>query len=150
MSASASNEKRPEPNGGPRERQPPLKSEPARAASKDETEQFVFTRRVATGEVIKAEMIGSDGQRHAISPKEAAALVGKDELHEIESAIDEACEAGISGVLDLGWAHDDMPENEDEAALRRALLTVIIGAGARRRLQRRIAQRLMLSRAVSH
>jgi hypothetical protein len=69
-------------------------------------------------------------------------------VSEIEDALDEAFEAGIRSLLDP-IEDDESPETGDEVALRRELLTLIVGAGVRRRLQRRIAERLLLSRAAS-
>ena len=138
------------PKGGPREReQPPPKHEPARLATGDGTEQIIFTMRAPAGEVVKVEKIDAGGNRRDLSKEEVAGLVGKSEESEIEEALDEAFEAGICSLLDPRSELEESPETGDEVALRRELLTLIVGAGARRRLQRRIVQRLILSRAAS-
>jgi hypothetical protein len=138
-----------EPKGGPREKeQPAPKHEPARPAAGDGTEQIIFTMRVPAGEVVRVEKIDVGGNRHQLSKEETAGLVGNNEVSEIEEALDEAFEAGICSLLDPSEV-EESPETEDEVALRRELLTHIVGAGVRRRLQRRIVQRLILSRAAS-
>ena len=138
------------PKGGPREKeQPAPKHEPGRPAEGEGTEQIIFTMRAPTGEVIKVEKIDVGGNRRELSKEEIANLVGKNEVSEIEDALDEAFEAGIRSLLDPRSEDEESPETGDEVALRRELLTLIVGAGVRRRLQRRIAQRLLLSRAAS-
>jgi|SRR5208282_839725 hypothetical protein len=137
----------------PAPKQTPVQSQvqsgPVRLAPADGTEQLIFTMRIATGEIVKVEKIDVGGKRQDISHDEIAEHVEKKELSEIENALDEAFEAGITGVLDPGSEFEEISEaDEDEIALRRALLTLIIGAGARRRLQRRLVQRLILSRAA--
>jgi hypothetical protein len=112
-------------------------------------EQIVFTMRASTGEVVKVEKIDVGGNRRELSKEEIAGFVGKNEVSEIEDALDEAFEAGICSLLDPRSEAKESPETKDEVALRRELLTLIIGAGVRRRLQRRIVQRLILSRAAS-
>ena len=85
------------PKGGPREKeQPAPKHEPARHAAGDRTEQIIFTMRSDTGEVIKVEKVDAGGNRHEVSKEEIAGLVSKNEMSEIEDALDEAFEAGIS------------------------------------------------------
>ena len=138
------------PKVGQRERElPPPKHEPARLATGDGTEQIIFTMRAPAGEVVKVEKIDAGGNRRDLSKEEVASLVGKSEENEIEEALDEAFEAGICSLLDPRSEAEESPETTDEVALRRELLTLIVGAGARRRLQRRIVQRLILSRAAS-
>jgi hypothetical protein len=118
-------------------------------AAGDDTEQIIFTMRAPRGEVVKVEKIDVGGNRHELSKEEIAGFVGKNEVSEIEDALDEAFEAGICCLLDPRSEVEERPETGDEVALRRELLTLIIGAGVRRRLQRRIVQRLILSRAAS-
>jgi len=118
-------------------------------AAGDDTEQIIFTTRSATGEVVKVEKVDAGGNHHEVSKEEIAGLVSKNEMSEIEDALDEAFEAGICSLLDPRNEVEERPETEDELALRRELLTLVVGAGVRRRLQRRIVQRVALSRAVT-
>jgi hypothetical protein len=151
MSMTAGTDEATTTKGGPREgEQAPPRRESSHAAQADSTEQLILTIRAAKGEVIKIEKIEVDGKRREISKEEVTALVGKDELNEIENALDEAFEAGISGVLDPGGEVEESVETEEETALRRALLTLIVGTEVRRRLRHRIVRRLILSRATSH
>ena len=115
----------------------------------DGTEQIIFTMRPPTGEVVKVEKIDIGGNRRELSKEEITGLVAKNEVSEIEDALDEAFEAGICSLLRPTSEVEESPETADEVALRRELLTLIVGAGVRRRLQRRIVQRLILSRAAS-
>src|SRR6516162_6453204 len=136
------------PKGGPREREQSATTR-ERLAGGEGTEQIIFTMRVPTGEVLKVEKVDVGGNRRDLSQEEFTSLVGKSEEGEIENALDEAFEAGICSLLDPRREVEESPETIDEVALRRELLTLIVGAGARRRLQRRIVQRLILSRAAS-
>jgi hypothetical protein len=136
------------PKGGPREREQSATTR-ERLAGGEGTEQIIFTMRVPTGEVLKVEKVDVGGNRRDLSQEEFTSLVGKSEEGEIENALDEAFEAGICSLLDPRREVEESPETIDEVALRRELLTLIVGAGARRRLQHRIAQRLILSRAAS-
>ena len=122
---------------------------PEDPAAGDGTEQFIFTMRAPTGEVVKVEKIDVGGNRHELSKEEIAGFVGKNEVSEIEDALDEAFEAGICSLLDPRSEVEERPETGDELALRRELLTLVVGAGVRRRLQQRIVQRVILSRAAS-
>ena len=115
----------------------------------DGTEQIIFTMRAPTGQVVKVEKIDADGKRREFSKEEITGLVGKNEVSEIEDALDEAFEAGICSLLHSASAVEESPETAEEVALRRELLTLIVGAGVRRRLQRRIVERLILSRVAS-
>jgi len=138
------------PKGGPREKeQPAPKHDPARHAAGEGIEQIIFTMRSATGEVVKVEKVDAGGNHHEVSKEEIAGLVSKNEMSEIEDALDEAFEAGICSLLDPRNEVEERPETEDELALRRELLTLVIGADVRRRLQRRIIQRVVLSRAAT-
>ena len=138
------------PKGGQREKEASvLKQEPTQFPASDASEQIIFTMRAPAGEIVKVEKVDAGGQRRDLSKEEVAGLVGKSEESEIENALDEAFEAGICSLLDPRSEVEESPETPDEVALRRELLTLIVGAGARRRLQRRIVQRLILSRAAS-
>ncbi len=143
--------------GTPREKEHHgTKRERARHAASEETEQLIFTLNAATGVVVKIEKADTSGKRHEIPQNETDALAGKGNLHEIEAALDEAFEAGISSVLaSIGGdgSHDEIEEaeeTEEEKELRRVLLTHIIGREVRRRLQRRLVQRLILSQKLAH
>ena len=121
--------------------------------SADETEQLVFTINVKTGGIVKLEKVDAHGKRREIPKEETIALASKDNLHEIDMALDEAFEAGITSVLESG-SSPDTPDTDDMSAedleLRHALLTGLINRGVRQRLQRRLVQRLILSKARAH
>jgi len=138
--------------GAAHEGQHSAKRERTRHASGDETKQLIFTLNAATGAVIRIEIVDTDGKRKEIPREETVALAGKDNLHEIEAALDEAFEAGISSVFEP--TDDDEPsdetETEEERELRRVLLMHLIGRNVRRRLQHRLVQRLILSRTLKH
>lgn len=131
--------------------QPSAKAEPTASAATGETEQLIFTLRSGTGEVLKIEKVNATGQRSEIPDGEIAGLAGKESLHEIEAALDDAFEVGISRLLDPG-DDDEAPEEKEtaeEMELRKLLLGLIIGQAVRRRMRRRIVQRLILSRTLS-
>ena len=132
------------------------KRERSRADVGSETKQLIFTLNGATGAVIRIEMIDPHGKRYEIPKDETVALAGKDGLHEIESALDDAFEAGISCLLEpteggeLGEDSEETEDSDEEKELRRVLLMQIIGRDVRRRLQRRHVQRFILSRTLAH
>jgi len=127
-----------------------VKPERAHRPAADQTEQLIFTLNAVTGEVVGIEKIDAHGKRRDMVKNETVALAGKDNLHEIEAALDEAFEAGISSVLEPESEVEPDGGSEEELELRRVLLTGIIGRGVRRRLQRRLVQRLILSRTLAH
>jgi hypothetical protein len=126
------------------------KRERTRPASGDETRQLIFTLNAATGAIIRIEKVDPAGRRSDVPREETVALAGKDNLHEIEAALDEAFEAGISSVLQPTGDDESSEETEEEKELRRILLTRLIGPKVRRRLQHRLVQRLILSRTLEH
>lgn len=126
------------------------KRERARHSSGDETRQLIFTLNAATGEVVRIEKLDPSGTRTEVAKEETIELAGKDNLHEIEAALDEAFEAGISSVLEPSGEDESSEESEEEKELRRVLLMRLIGRNVRRRLQRRLVQRLILSRTLVH
>jgi hypothetical protein len=137
--------------GRPAEREPQAaKRAGTRSAGDEETEQLIFTLRAATGEIIRVEKADAAGKRGELPKDEAVELVGKQNLDEVEAALDEAFEAGICSVLDPESEHETSEETAEETELRRTLLKLIIGREIRRRLQRRIVQRLILSRTLTH
>ena len=128
--------------------------ERARPGADNETKQVIFTLNAATGAIIRVEMIDPDGKRHEVPKGEVEALAGKDNLHEIETALDDAFEAGISSVLEPtgegASQREAEEETEEDRELRKVLLTRLIRRDVRRRLQHRLVQRLMLSQTLKH
>lgn len=126
------------------------KRERGRHNNAEDTVQLVFTLNTATGAVAKIEKIDAAGKRREVEKDETLKLVGKDNFHEIEAALDEAFEAGISSVFEPDAEEEESAESEEETELRRVLLTGIVGRNVRRRLQRRLVQRLILSQTLQH
>jgi hypothetical protein len=112
--------------------------------------QLIITMAPSNSSVLKIEKMDSSGKHHKLAKEEVATLVGKDDLHEIEAALDEAFEAGILSVLDPDSDGETDNETGEETELRRVLVSGIIGRGLRRRLQRRLVQRLILTRTLAH
>jgi hypothetical protein len=79
-------------------------------AAGDDTEQIIFTMRAPRGEVVKVEKIDVGGNRHELSKEEIAGFVGKNEVSEIEDALDEAFEAEICCLLDPRSEVEERPE----------------------------------------
>ena len=116
-----------------------------------EAEQLVFTLCVATGQIVKVETVDSAGKRHEVQTDEAVELAGKDDMKGIETALDDAFEAGIISMLDPESDAEESNESDETAEdlrLRRELLTLIIGSEVRRRLLRRLAGRLILTKKI--
>jgi hypothetical protein len=128
---------------------------PARERSRhvgaEGTEQLIFTLNTATRAVIKIERIDPTGKRSDVSDDQVLAKkVDKEVAHEIEAALDEAFEAGISSMFGQAREDEEQDESEEEVKLRQVLLRDIVGQDIRQRLQRRLVQRLILSRMLKH
>lgn len=116
-----------------------------------EAEQLVFTLCVATGQIVKVETVDSGGKRHEVPTDEAVELAGKDDMEGIETALDDAFEAGIISMLDPESDAEESNESDETAEdlrFRRELLTLIIGSEVRRRLLSRLAGRLILTKKI--
>jgi hypothetical protein len=123
----------------------------AAAAGSAEEMELVVTISSATGEIVKFEKVDKAGKRHELSEEDCAKLAGKDEVEEIDAALEEAFEAGIAGVLGEEDEEDEYDEyddeDEDESALRGLLTGGLRGRSlVRRRLRRRLVHRLLLRR----
>ncbi|HEY2534909.1 MAG TPA: hypothetical protein VGJ20_44560 [Xanthobacteraceae bacterium] len=117
----------------------------------DEAEQVVVTLRIATGRIEKVEKVDSGGNRREVATDEAVALAGRDDMERIETALDDAFEAGIISMLDPESDAEEFNgpnETADDLQLRRELLTLIIGSDVRRRLLRRLAGRVILTKKI--
>jgi hypothetical protein len=121
------------------------------ASGADEAEQLIITLRLATGEIEKVEKLDSGGKLREVPTDEAFELAGTDDMKGIETALDDAFEAGIVSMLDpesdAEESHGSDQSTED-LELRRELLTLIIGSEVRRRLLRRIAGRIILNKRI--
>lgn len=113
--------------------------------------QLIFTVDAATGAITSLEKVDAHGKRREISREETVALTDKDSLREIEFTLDEAFEAGITSVLEPESAGLDLEgSSAEDNDLRHAMLEEIIGRRIRQRLQRRLVQKLILSKALAH
>jgi hypothetical protein len=110
----------------------------------EEEQQVVVTINPAMGRIVKIEKADKAGKRQEVAEEEWAKLVGEDEVEEIESALEEAFEAGVAVVLGEDYEVDEAYEDDEERSLRRVLL----GGLLRRPVRRRILQRLVLSRLL--
>ena len=104
----------------------------------------MVTIRGPRGRIVKVERVDKGGKRQELAEEEWAKLVGRDEVEEIESALEEAFEAGVAAML--GEEYEDIEEYEDdeEGAFRQ----ILIGRLLRRSVRRRILERLLLSRML--
>lgn len=118
------------------------------AVASDETEQLVFTLRTATGEVLKVEKVDPAGKRSEVPLDEAVGLAGAEDIEEIDAALDDAFEAGITSMFDSEADLADCDEPAEDLKLRRELVELIVGKKVRQRLQRRLTSRLIVSRNV--
>lgn len=110
----------------------------------EEEQQLVVTVSKAMGGIVKVERVDKTGKRQEIAEEEWAKLAGEDEVEEIETALEEAFEAGIAVVLGDNYEDEEAYEDDEERALRRLL----IGGLLRRSVRRRILQRILLSRLL--
>jgi hypothetical protein len=121
----------------------------ARAASK--TEQITITRDVATGDVLGIETTDSSGRRVAISEESLRAIAGEDEFEELEDALNEAFESGVTMLFDEADDENGIPDTLDRTAILRALAIALAGRRAARRFERtrqNLFRRLLLRRVV--
>lgn len=131
----------------------PQESNTASAPEGDEAE-LVVTLRAATGQILKVEKIGAAGKRGEIAVDEAATLAAMDNMKGVESALDDAFEAGIVSMLDPqsdseeSELRDQTAQTAEELRLRRELLTLIIGNKVRHRLLHQLTGRVILSRTM--
>jgi hypothetical protein len=119
---------------------PPGKRPSSKTATSEETEQLVLTLNPAKGEVIKVERIDRNGQRRELSEDEIGGLAGKDDVEDLEAALEEAYGGGILDLL----GEEDEDEDEEETALRRLLVSRLLG----RQVVRKRLRRLVIGRAL--
>ena len=110
----------------------------------EEEQQLTVTINPAIGRIVRIEKLDSAGKRQEVTEENWAKLVGEDEVEEMQSALEEAFEAGIAGVLGEEFEDEEAYEDDEQRALRRLL----IGGLVRRSVRRRILQRLVLSRLL--
>jgi hypothetical protein len=116
----------------------------AEAVGAAEEQQLMVTINPTMGRIVKVEKIDTAGKRQEVTDEEWAKLAGEDEVEEIQSALEEAFEAGVAGVLGEELEETEAYEDDEEKALRHML----IGSLVRRSIRRRIYQRLVLSRLL--
>ena len=114
---------------------------------------LAFTIVAGTGEIVKCEGLDARGVRYELSETEKAALAKEARLS-LEEVLSRAFEAHRSCVLDD--ADKDRPqgaaeEPEEDAELRRLLLTRLIERSAARRLFRRdVLSRVIFETLIEH
>lgn len=109
-----------------------------------EDDQVVVTISAAMGKIVKIEKVDKAGKRQEIAVEELETLVGEDEVEDIETALEEAFEAGVAVVLGEEYEDDEGTEDDEERAIRQLL----IGGLLRRSVRRRILQRMLVSRLL--
>jgi hypothetical protein len=119
-----------------------------KAGSEAEMEQLVVTINPAIGGIVKVEKIDKAGKHEELSEEECGRLVGKNEVEEIEAALDEAFEAAVVSVIGGDQAEGEY-EDDDEKAIRRFLISdLLIPRAVRRRILHRLLMSRMLRRRV--
>lgn len=114
---------------------------------------LTFTIVAGTGEIVKCEGLDASGARYELSEDEKAALAKESRLS-LEEVLSRAFEAGMSCMLDD--ADGEAPQNgtdepEEDAELRRLLLTRLIERSAARHLFRRdVLGRVILETLIEH
>lgn len=112
--------------------------------AEEEQQQVLVTINTAMGRIVKVERADKAGKRQDVAEEEWAKLVGEDEVEEIQSALEEAFEAGVAVVLGEEYEDAEAYEDDEERGLRRLLIAGLL----RRPVRRRILQRLLLSRLL--
>src|SRR4030095_8044963 len=105
----------------------------------EEEQQVLVTINTAMGRIIKVEKVDKAGKRQELAEEDCAKLVGADEVDEIETALEEAFEAGVAVVLGEEFEVDEAYEDDEERGVRRLLL----GGLVRRFFRARLLQRLV-------
>src|SRR4029078_12566469 len=100
-------------------------AEPADSA--EEEEQLVVTFNAAMGEIVKVEKVDKAGKRQELTEEECAKLAGRDEVEEIEAALEEAFEAGVAVVVGDDDKEDAEDDDDEERALRQLLIGGLLG-----------------------
>jgi len=111
-------------------------------------EELVVTINPTMGRIVKVEKTDKSGKRQELAEQEWANFVGEDEVDEIETALEDAFEAGVAGVLGEEYEVDGEEADEDDE--ERNLRRVLIGRLLRRSVRRRLLQRLVLGRLLRH
>lgn len=120
------------------------------AVGSPKTEQFVVTTNAATGDIVSFEFVDVSGQRAEIPDALMRKIAGADELAEIESALDEAFDAGVSMLLEEA-SDEEAVEDDERLALVRLLLIPLVGRATVRRLKKtrkELFHHLMLRRLI--
>jgi hypothetical protein len=114
---------------------------------------LAFTIVAGTGEIVKCEGLDAKGDRYELSEDEKAALAKEARLS-LEEVLSRAFEAGMSCVLDDADGEsmqNGTEEPEEDAELRRLLLTRLIERSAARHLFRRdVLSRIIFETLIEH
>ena len=118
--------------------------------SHDSTRQLLFTLDAATHQVIKVETVTRTGAHRELSERQSAELMGDDDLDSLESAIDEAYEAGVAE----GLGEAENAEDDEELALEQLLIDPgvelqLLQRGIGRLLVRKVLLRRLLRRRLA-
>jgi hypothetical protein len=112
------------------------------------TEQFIITRNVETGDVLSIETIDASGARATIPDGTAQKIAGQDEFKELESALNEAFDSGVTMLFEDS-EDDDGAYEYNRGALLRVLAIALAGPGSARRLantRQNLLRKLILRR----
>jgi hypothetical protein len=110
-----------------------------------EEEEVVMTINAPMGKIVRVEKIDKAGQRQEVAAEEWTKLVREDEIDEIETALEEAFEAGVAAVFGEEYEDDEVYEDDEEKTLRQTLIAELLH---RSPAPRRIVQRLLVSRLL--
>jgi len=124
-----------------------FKAGPEAVGSPEEMEKLVLTISPAMGRIVKVERVDKTGKHQELSEEECAMLVGEDEVEEIQTALEEAFEAGVDGALGDEYEAKGEYEDDEERSIRRFLISELL---IPRPIRRRIMNRLLLSRLLRH
>jgi hypothetical protein len=113
------------------------------------TQQLLFTLDATTHQVLKVETINRAGARRELSVRQTADLTGADDLESVESAIDEAYEAGVAEGLDEAGDDEDEELALDQLLVEPVAEEPVFRHGVRRLLLRRLLLRRLLRRKLA-
>ena len=108
---------------------------------KTASEKILVTLSLPQGEVIRIEKLARSGQRHKLSEKEFAALVGRDDVDDLGAALEETYAADVTDAID-----DELNGGDelDSFILHEAAGLVVAQRGVRKLMVRKVLRRRMV------
>ena len=126
----------------------------ARAPKRTSSARYLsFTIDTVTAEIVKLERLDASGARHEISETEKETLLRARDAsgRVLEDVLQETFEAGIACAFGADAPQNGNDESDEDAELRRLLLTPLIEhSGARRLMTHDVLNRAIVGTLIQH